>query len=320
MLIFVAMEIEKHIAELLYRYDCITLPTFGAFLTQRIDAVVNKETNTFYPPSKVVSFNEQLVSNDGLLISYIAEVENTSFEVMAKRVKEEATKWKNQLRSGQPLSLANIGTLWLNGEGRIQFQPSTHVNYLSASFGMSSVMATPVVRETLKEEVAILEEKTPFIITPETRSLGNFRPLFKYAAIFLIAATTAVTGYQFYSKAQLNTSLAQEEAQQQVTRKIQEATFFSTTPIELPTLNITVTKEVSTPYHIVAGAFRFKENAAKKVAELTKKGFNAAYLGTNDHGLHQVTYNSFADADEALLFLRKVKAEQDSAAWMLVKK
>ena len=44
------------------------------------------------------------------------------------------------------------------------------------------------------------------------------------------------------------------------------------------------------------------------------------YLGVNKYGLHQVAYDSFDDPKEALVFLRKVKAEDSRDAWMLSEK
>jgi hypothetical protein len=58
------MQLETYISDLLYRYDCVTIPGFGAFLTQRVSAKIHESTHTFYPPKK-----------DGLLANYIAEVE-----------------------------------------------------------------------------------------------------------------------------------------------------------------------------------------------------------------------------------------------------
>ena len=52
------MQLETYISDLLYRYDCVTVPEFGAFLTQRKSATVHDSTNAFYPPKKVLSFSE----------------------------------------------------------------------------------------------------------------------------------------------------------------------------------------------------------------------------------------------------------------------
>ena len=46
------MQLETYISDLLYRYDCITVPEFGAFLTSRVSAKVHDSTHTFYPPKK----------------------------------------------------------------------------------------------------------------------------------------------------------------------------------------------------------------------------------------------------------------------------
>ena len=59
------MQLETYISDLLYRYECVSVPGFGAFLTQRVSAKINDTTNTFYPPKKTVSFNEQIQKNDG---------------------------------------------------------------------------------------------------------------------------------------------------------------------------------------------------------------------------------------------------------------
>ena len=40
------MQLETYISDLLYRYDCVTVPEFGAFLTQRKSAEVHETANT----------------------------------------------------------------------------------------------------------------------------------------------------------------------------------------------------------------------------------------------------------------------------------
>lgn len=312
------MGTEHYIAELLYRYNCVIVPEFGAFLTQIKSAVINDTTNSFYPPSKIVSFNEQLSSNDGLLVSYMADAEKTSYEEMQQQIASVSQEWKKLLTAGERLSLSNIGQLWLNKEGKIQFQPSYQVNYLTSSFGLSSFVSTPVSREVLKEEVEELEEKIPFMITPETRKESRFRPYLKYAAVILLAIATGFTGYRLYNDKESNLVLAQQEAQQQVSKNIQEATFFNTAPLELPavSLNVITKKKKKAVHQVIAGAFRIRENAEKKVLQLKKKGYDASYIGANQYGLHMVAYGSFDDTNEALNYLRKIKKSESPEAWL----
>ena len=183
--IFAVMGTEQYIAELLYRYNCVIMPGFGGFLTQMKSAVIHSNSHSFSPPSKVISFNGQLSSNDGLLVSYMAESEKISYEEMLQRIEKESNAWKQTLKDGKRLILPNVGELWENKDHKIQFQPSNQVNYLTTSFGLSSFVTAPVVRETLKEEVVEMEDKIPFIITPEVRQQSkSFRPYLKYAILF----------------------------------------------------------------------------------------------------------------------------------------
>ncbi len=315
------MGLEHYIVELLYRYNCVVVPEFGAFLTQLKSSTIHQTTNTFYPPSKTVSFNSQLTSNDGLLVSHMASIEKISYEEMLKKVIDAAEEWKLQLAAGERLRLTDIGELWLNDEGKTQFQPITKINYLTASFGLSSFTSTPVTREILKKEVAQLEEKIPFIITPEKREQTNSRSYLKYAAVILLAVSTGFTGLRLYNENKNNDQLAREEAQEQVSKQIQEATFFNTAPMELPAINLDVTSKTKAKsqktHHIVAGAFRYKTNADKKIQQLKDLGYDAAYLGTNPFGLHMVTYDSFTDAEQALESLHQIKRTQSKDAWLL---
>ena len=93
------MVLEHYISELLYRYNCVMVPGFGAFLTQMKSAVIHNSTSAFYPPTKVISFNEQVVTNDGLLVSYMAEAENISYEEMLVKVSDSTSDWKNRSKS-----------------------------------------------------------------------------------------------------------------------------------------------------------------------------------------------------------------------------
>lgn len=320
------MGVEHYLKELLYRYNCVVVPGFGAFLTQKKSAVLHKASNTFYPPTKLLSFNKQLVTNDGLLVSYMAQAEKKGYEFMLKSVNESVADWNALLKKGDKLNLSNIGQLWQNSDGKLQFQPSEKVNYLTSSFGLSAFVSNPVTREVLKEELVQLEEKIPFIITPESRKETSFRPYFKYAAIFLLAISTGLTAYKTYENGIKTQQLAQEEAQEQITNHIQEATFFDAAPIELPSLNLNVKNsskpdvekpiELEKTHHIIAGAFRFRKNADKKIRQLKRRGFKPTYMGTNNFGLHVVAYESYVDPKEALRALKRIRRSHSNDAWL----
>ena len=320
------MVLEHYISDLLYRYNCVVVPGFGAFLTQKIAARINQDTNTFCAPTKLLAFNGQLTSNDGLLASYISESEKISFENALFSIEEQVKTWNTILLSEASLNLKNIGSLSRNTESRILFQPATEPNYLTSSFGLSNFNSIPITREILKEEIVELEENIPFVISPERRQTKGFRPYLKYAAILLLAFSTGLTGYHVFEKQRKNEQVARQDAQEYVTKQIQEATFFDLTPLELPTVKVDASTTVlpseakGEMHHIIAGAFRVKANAERKIEQLNKEGYNSAYYGTNDYGLHVVTYASYSNSADALKALKEIKRTQSKDAWLLSKK
>lgn len=314
------MRVEHYIQELLYRYNCVVVPNFGAFLAHNSSARIDGDANTIYPPTKVISFNQQLSKNDGLLISHISKSKNLSYEDLLEEVQNVSKAWMERIAKGNTIHLEGIGQLSMNEENRIQFTPENKVNYLASSFGLSAFAATPVIRESLKEEVVALEEEVPFIITPEQRRTSGIRPFLKYAAVGLVLLSLGLSGYQVYQRQNVNQQLVESESKKEVARHIQEATFFDTTPFELPSLPIKLEKKESYEgplHHIIAGAFRIRENADRKVAQLQEAGYKARYIGANAYGLHQVAYASFPDNEEALKLYRKLKREVSPDVWIL---
>ena len=309
------MRLETYISDLLYRYECVTVPGFGAFLSQLVSATVHDSTNAFYPPKKRLSFNEQIQSNDGLLARYIADAEKISFESASEKITKQVKSLKVYLNEGDTLKFENIGELSLNSEGKIQFNPSLHLNYLTDSFGLSQFVSPKVTREVYKTEVEAIEEDLPLLITPEKR---NSRPYFKYAAVAVIALTLGGLGFsnQYINSIETHNELAQEEANEQLNTKIQEATFVISNPLPAATLNV---NKQSGNYHIVAGAFRVEDNCDKKVAQLIEQGYKAKKIGVNKYGLHQVAYSSHSDRIEALNALHSVRNSSNRDAWLLVK-
>jgi hypothetical protein len=309
------MQLEIYISDLLYRYDCVIVPQFGAFLTHRVSAKLNETTHSFYPPKKALSFNEQLQTNDGLLANYIAEVEKVPYLVAVEKIAKQVKAIKSYLIEGETIELNNIGDLLLNEEGNINFEPSHHINYLTDAFGLSQFKTTQVTREVHKEIVEAVEKVIPIAITPEKR---KSRPYLKYAALGFIFLTVGglVASNYYGDQIDNHNQIAQEEANEQLDAKVQEATFVITSPLPAATLQV---EKMTGNYHIVAGAFRIEANSIKKVQQLKDKGFKARKIGVNRYGLHEVVYSSHTDRVEALQALKTIKRTHNREAWLLVK-
>ncbi|MDG1402770.1 SPOR domain-containing protein [Polaribacter sp.] len=303
------MNLANYISDLLYRYNCVIIPDFGGFVTNKIGAKVNETSNTFYPPAKQITFNSHLKVNDGLLTNYIASSENITFEKASRIIALSVTEWKNEINT-KPIQIGAVGVLTLNENNQIIFEPNTTVNYLTESFGLTSVAS-----ESIKRNIAKVKPLIPILKKENKKGIPTF---IKYAATAAIMLTLSFAGNNAYQQNKQESIIANQE--KAIEKKIQSATFVITNP--LPTIALNVLKEevVSKPYHVVAGAFQFPENAEKKVNQLKKQGYKASILGANKWGLIEVAFDSFLDKNEAINNLYKIQATVSEDAWLLIKK
>ncbi|AWG24605.1 SPOR domain-containing protein [Flavobacterium kingsejongi] len=309
------MKTEHYISQLLYRYQCVTVPGFGAFLTEIQSASLSESTNAFYPPKKTLSFNIYLKNNDGLLASHISQIEKIAYEDAVIRIQNEVASWKKILEKKETLILKHIGEIVLNFENNLIFTASKETNYLTDSFGLGSFISPSIKREVYKEQIQLLEEKAPIAFTPERRATQSY---LKYAAVFVLTLLAAGFGGLKLRQNQINTQtlLVEQAVQEQVQDKIQEATFFIETP--MPAVKLTL-KEDKLPYHIVAGAFRDESNAQKKYEQLSRKGYKSRKLEKNKFGLYPVLYGSYSTYEEAQKNLNQIHSHVNDEAWLLIK-
>lgn len=311
------MKIEHHISQLLYRYQCVTVPGFGAFLTEFQSAQLDKNSNSFYPPKKLISFNPFIKNNDGLLANHVAQAEKISYEIAVNAIQNEVVLWKTKIQEAGRFSVKNIGDFSLNSEKNLVFIPVDQINYLSASFGLSSFVSPNVKREVATATVEQTEEKAPILFIPEKRKNYSF---IKYAAVVtLTLGLTGSWGYTIYKNHQeqiaLETRLAEEHVQRKINEKIQEATFFIDNP--LPAVTLTVPSEKMS-YHVVAGAYRLESNAENSCKDLIKLGFKARRIAPNKHGLFPVLYGSYPTYMEAQKAMKEIQKTQNPEAWVLI--
>ncbi|MDG1245282.1 MAG: hypothetical protein P8N74_02135, partial [Polaribacter sp.] len=227
------MTVEKYINDLLYRYDCVVVPNFGGFITNKIGAKVNSFSHTFHPPTKQITFNAHLKQNDGLVVNYIAAVENISFEKALVKISTTVTSWNESLKNGAVV-FENIGAIAFNEEKQLIFEPQKEHNFLTNSFGLSTV-SSPAIKHPVHASTS-----------------KSVIPLFaKYAATAVVLLSLGFivrNGYQERQQEQMYAS--QKET---IDKKIQAATFVISNP--LPTISLQVTKESPKSFHVVAGSF-----------------------------------------------------------------
>ena len=312
------MKIELYIAQLLYRYQCVTVPGFGAFLTEIQSAQLIESSNSFFPPKKMISFNAYLKNNDGLLANHIAQAEKTSYEYAISAIQYEVFNWKKGLQESGMFSIKNVGDFSLNADKNLIFTPYDQTNYLTNSFGLSTFVSPVVKREIFEQKIEALEEnieESEVIALIPKRRTGNI--YLKYAAVFVLGlGLTASIGYPVYQQQIANeTIIVEQSVQKQVQNKIQEATFFIKNPVPAVTLTV---KEEKMSYHIMAGAFREERNAQKAFERLSNQGYKARRIPQNKYGLFPVLYGSYATFAEAEKAKQEIQNTINPDAWILV--
>ena len=311
---FVTMNIEPYIAQLLYRYQCVTVPGFGAFLTEIQSAQLIESSNSFFPPKKMISFNAYLKNNDGLLANHIAQAEKTSYEYAISAIQYEVFNWKKALQENGLFAIKNVGDFSLNADKNLIFTPYDQTNYLSNSFGLAPFVSPKVKRELFEQKIEALEDENVIHLIPERRKITAY---LKYAAIFVLGlGLTGAVVYPIYQQQIANeTILVEQSVQMKVQNKIQEATFFIENPIPAVTLTV---KEVKMSYHVVAGAFREEKNADKIFHQLSDQGYKARRIPQNKYGLFPVLYGSYTTFPEAESAKQEIQKTGNPDAWILV--
>ncbi len=128
------------------------VPDFGGFVANYSPAKIHPVLHQFTPPSKSIIFNKMLKNNDGLLASHIAAIEKISFPEALKYINHFVENANLQLKKGAKITLEEIGTLYLDTERNIQFEPET-ANYLLEAFGLPDFQSPPIKRDTISRRI-----------------------------------------------------------------------------------------------------------------------------------------------------------------------
>ena len=102
------MNLDKYIEDLLYRNECVVIPNFGAFITSTNSTNINSE-GVFTPPSKSISFNKKIKKNDGVLATYISDLNNISFDDAMKLIKLNVSNFNNDIHNKNDIVFSKSG-------------------------------------------------------------------------------------------------------------------------------------------------------------------------------------------------------------------
>lgn len=177
-----------HISDLLYEHDCVIIPELGGFVANQKPAQISEQAHTILPPSKQISFNQNLLQNDGLLANFLVRKEGLDYDTAVSQLLEKARTFKDDLKQGRRIELSKVGVLYRDRSGNVRFVPNEDENHLKSSFGLGKLYLVPVgsVQEEVIEEVETVE--TPVVaIAPkeEAKKKRRIPRVVKAAAVIL---------------------------------------------------------------------------------------------------------------------------------------
>jgi len=305
------MQLTNAINILLYTNDCVTVPEFGSFIINKFSSIYDENKGKFYPPSRRVSFNSKIKSNDGLIANFISEELCISYEDAVKKVHTEVVSWKKILNE-ESLVLKNIGELSYNADENIVFVPDLDSNHFLGSFGLPTIYYKKKLNTEYTYNKSTLKKYND--LTPNN-SESKVPEFIKYAAamVLIISATFFFNSeYEKYSFQQK--ILLEQENRQRTIERVENAIFdFGS----IPAIELKV-KLKSNKYHIIAGAFGIKSNADKLYKNLLTKGYNPTKLPLNDKGLIPISFDNFSSRKDAVVALRQLQASENKDAWIFV--
>lgn len=140
-----------YIKSLLFHHDCVVVPGLGGFIANYQPAYTNSQGNKIFPPSKSLSFNRNLMVNDGLLAHHISNKANVSYQQALADIKNYTQKIRNALHQGKRVELEGLGFFFLDQEDNLQFVPVYRDNFLKDSFGLKPIYLKPVISNAAKK-------------------------------------------------------------------------------------------------------------------------------------------------------------------------
>ncbi|MES2780195.1 MAG: hypothetical protein V4651_09900 [Bacteroidota bacterium] len=183
-----------YIKDLLHQHDCVIVPGFGGFVCNRESSKIDQVSHVITPPSRKVVFNQNLKSNDGLLAGYLAQQQGITYKDAIQFIEESVQQTLDTLQEQKQLMVDLFGNFRLNADANYVFLPDKRNNYLTSSYGLGLIQASPVSTRAIKVgKVKLFRElKTP----QKARKSRNVWPGVLAGVLVLLLS---VNGYIFLS-------------------------------------------------------------------------------------------------------------------------
>ena len=299
-------------------------------MAHHVDARFDESDNTFVPPLRTLGFNQNLTMNDSLLVQSYIESYDISYPEALRRIENEVEELRQHLQADGCYELNDIGVLSLNVEGNIAFVPCEAGILTPDFYGLGTFEMLPLKKP---ETVAAKEEAEP-VTEPEATNVtaddDDREPTIIIKMSWLrnaVAVAAAIVTFFMIGTPVSNSETDTQAAVQQSSfiPIAAQSTAVESGKTEEETLETAAEKQIiieeepvivqrqetaekpEEDFFIVLASQVSQKNADGFVEQLTKNGFNEAYI-TNGK-FRRVVYGHYPTKDEALSQLRQLRSQ-----------
>lgn len=279
------MDITAFLRELLFGHDCVILPGFGGFIGNYTPARIDRDSGSFYPPVKQISFNRNLNNNDGLLIGKISTATGVNYGDARTLVENFVADQRRKLDKGEKIVFDHIGTFVNNQEGNVLFEPDRSVNYHLDSYGLESFQCLPLEGYDVRKRIIKHSGKDPV-------KQASIRKLLWRAAVIIPLLVVILAVPLKNGRIQTSSLNPLVTAELEHNKKALQEVVIDETPqaeeISQPAPDnqpVEIIKPVTTEavietsgYFLITGSFKSEENAYQQVDMLKADGFVAEVI------------------------------------------
>jgi hypothetical protein len=297
-------KIEAHIREILRTEESLIIPRMGCFVLSGTtpDLSVTHQ-------HQGIRFNSDLNHNDGMLADLIAFRERIPYESALDAIETFVQQVRSNLEKTGEYSIDSLGVFQLDREGNIRF---SEIKNSVPNFQLSG---TPTVLTEAAVEETPVETETDTWVSEETMIHRPTSPLRKAVILAFLCITVSVAYWRFLAISySLYSSTGYASLNDAASEQLPELRGPGPASTVVPSAPVMKQEERSgtretrpaatapvptNRYFAVAGAFRVKDNARKRLRELRKEGFRGASIISSPDGMYRVAYGSFATKTEA---------------------
>lgn len=139
------IDIAAHLEKLIFLHDTLIIPAFGGFTSVRAPAAVDYAGGAVTPPSKTLTFNENLTVDDGVLVDELCKAYAIPADEARAAIQAFVDQIQAQLNQREIVTLTGVGRLYKNYVQKIQFLPDA-TNFHAGSYGLPPLQFSPITR------------------------------------------------------------------------------------------------------------------------------------------------------------------------------